>query len=109
MSLCWFCRAPAQDALQQQQQLLLIIIIILPLLILLQSNASIIAISTVKLANSQLAVYLLPIITMVISIEEETVIMHCCYCTCDIVNAHDSNGIFGHRYCEDKSTEHTKH
>ena len=27
---------------------------------------------------------------------------------CDIFNAHDSNGIVGHGYCEDKSTEHIK-
>ena len=48
MSLYWFCRATAQDALQEQQQLLLLLLLllILPLLVLLQSNASIIAIST---------------------------------------------------------------
>ena len=28
---------------------------------------------------------------------------------CDIFNAQDSNGIVGHGYCEDKSTEHIKH
>ena len=28
---------------------------------------------------------------------------------CDIFDAHDSNGIVGHGYCEDKSTEHIKH
>ena len=28
---------------------------------------------------------------------------------CDIFNAHDSNGIVGHGYYEDKSTEHIKH
>ena len=47
MSLCWFCRATAQDALQQQQQLLLLLLLpLLILLILLQNDASIIAIST---------------------------------------------------------------
>ena len=55
MSLCWFCRAPAQDALQQQQQLLLLLLLLLPpLLILLQSNASIIAISTCQEITSDL-------------------------------------------------------
>ena len=54
MSLCWFCRATTQDALQQQQQQLLLLLLLLPLLILLQSNASIIAISTYQEITSGL-------------------------------------------------------
>ena len=44
--------------------------------------------------------------------EEETVIMHMIVVIAlagDIFNAHDSNVIVGHWYCEDKSTEHIKH
>ena len=53
MSFNWFCRATAQDALQQQLLLLLLILILL-LLILLQSNASKIAISTCQEITSDL-------------------------------------------------------
>ena len=52
MSFYWFCRATAQDALQQEQQQLLllsILLLLLLLLVLLQGNASIIAISTTEL------------------------------------------------------------